>query len=267
MDKYRYFEQINTYKLLAKHEVGQNFLVDYEAAERIVKLLDIQDGERVLEIGSGAGSLTYFLAETPGNIETIDIDEGLVSKLENDFQDRVKVQYGNGAKWDYAPYDKIIGNLPYYITSLLIERCLLLGVNVKSMAFMVQKEAGERLLANTGTKDYGPLPILISLLCDAKRAFNVKRTSFAPMPHVDSSVLLFTMKPNRDPDIEKTYKLCNSLFLQRRKTLFNNLKNYLQNADKAHQILAKLGLNEMLRPEQVTPEQFLLITKEISISH
>ena len=261
MDKKQYFEGIESYRLLAKHEVGQNFLIDAEAAERIVGLLDVKQGERVLEIGSGAGSLTYFLSQSEGEVETIDIDEALVLKLQQDFGGRVNVLYGNGAKWDYSPYDKIIGNLPYYITSLLIERALLLGEKAKKMVFMVQKEAGERLLAEVGTKDYAPLPILIALLYEAKKAFTVRRSSFAPAPHVDSLVLSFTAKPIRDEDAIKTYKLCQSLFLQRRKTLFNNLKNYLHDGEKARQILLSMNLAENLRPEQVTPEQYLALAK------
>lgn len=263
MDKKRYFEGIESYRLLAKHEVGQNFLLDTDAAERIVSLLDIQEGERVLEIGSGAGSLTFFLTETKGEIEAIDIDEALIAKLQQDFGDGVNVHYGNGMKWDYAPYDKILGNLPYYITSGLIERALLLGTKAKTMAFMVQKEAAERLLAPVGSKEYGPLPILISLCSNAKRAFHVNRSCFAPAPHVDSSVLLFQMK-ERDPElIARTFKIANSLFLQRRKTIYNNLKNYLHDGDKARALLEELGLSENLRPENLTPEQYLSLTKRI----
>ena len=257
MDKQRYFEGIASYKLLAKHEVGQNFLIDTDAAKRIVDTLDIQKDEKVIEIGSGAGSLTYFLAESEGKVDAIDIDESLVMKLQEDFKDKVNVQYGNGVKWDYSPYDKIIGNLPYYITSLLIERALLCGTSTKKMVFMVQKEAGERLLASVGNKDYGPLPILIALLSKAKREFTVRRNSFAPAPHVDSVVLSFTMLPARLENVDEIYKFCSALFLQRRKTLFNNLKNYMHYADDAREALAKAGLNETIRPEQVTPEQFL----------
>lgn len=112
MDKRRFFEGVESYRLLAKHEVGQNFLIDSEVAERIVSLLDIKPGEKVIEIGSGAGSLTYFLAESEGEVTAIDIDEALIAKLEPELGDKVNVTYGNGAKWDYAPYDKIIGNLP-----------------------------------------------------------------------------------------------------------------------------------------------------------
>jgi len=261
MDKQKFFQEVESYRLMAKHEVGQNFLVDYEIAERIVRELSIEEGERVIEIGCGAGSLTYFLAESKGQVDAIDIDESFVTKLQQDFKDTVNVIYGNGAKWDYGPYDKVIGNLPYYITSLLIERALLTGTNAKAMVFMVQKEAGDRLLAKVGTKDYGPLPILIALLSNAKKSFVVRRGCFAPAPHVDSVVLRFEMKPERDPDIEKAYKICNALFLQRRKTLLNNLKNMIHDGEKARRILSDLSLSENLRPEQVPPETYLALAK------
>ena len=257
MDKYRYFEGIEEYRLLAKHEVGQNFLIDVEISQRIVDLLEVQAGEKVLEIGSGAGSLTFFLKETQGQIEAIDIDEALIGKLQSDFGGSVDVHYGNAAKWDYSSYDKIIGNLPYYITSLIIEKALLHGEKAKKMVFMIQKEAADRLLAEVGSKDYGPLPILIALSCSAKRAFSVKRSCFAPAPHVDSTVLTFQMNPNRSKDLHDVYRLCSSLFLQRRKTLLNNLKNYLHDGEKAKGFLEELGLSLTVRPEQVSPEQYL----------
>ena len=257
MDERHYFDTIASYKLMAKHEVGQNFLVDVSAAKRIVDEADIQEGEKVLEIGSGAGSLTFFLAQAKGKIEAIDIDEGLVAKLQEDFKDSVDVHYGNAAKFDYAPYDKIIGNLPYYITSSLIERALLLGVNAKRMVFMVQKEAGERILSLVGSKDYGPLPILLRWLAEPRRAFAVKRDCFAPAPHVDSVVLLFQMKQRLDLDIAKAYRFVESLFLQRRKKLQNNLKNLLHDGEKASNAIQKAGLDSDVRPEQVSPEAYL----------
>ncbi len=263
MDKQRYFEGIESYRLLAKHEVGQNFLIDPDVAERIVSLLGIEPKEKVIEIGSGAGSLTYFLSLSDGDIEAIDIDEGLIAKLQKDFGDDVHVVYGNGAKWDYSPYDKIIGNLPYYITSLLIERALLHGTKAKKMVFMVQKEAGERLLALMGGKDYGPLPILIALRCSAKKAFTVKRSCFAPAPHIDSVVLEFAIDKPWNDMVAKAYKLAQSLFLQRRKTLFNNLKNYLHDAEKARELLRECGLQENLRPEQISPSDYLALAKAI----
>ena len=191
MNKEEYFERIKQFSSLAKKEIGQNFLIDAGVCERIANEVGIEEGEKVLEIGSGAGSLTYSLSKTPGLIETIDIDEAMLTKVGQDFEGggNVKVLNGNAMRWDYSCYDKIVGNLPYYITSGIVERVLLSAAKAKRCVFMVQKEAAERLLAKPGTKDYGPLPILIALSGKASYCFKVARSSFAPAPHVDSAVL------------------------------------------------------------------------------
>ena len=267
MDKITYFQKIEEYKLLAKHELGQNFLLDYDAAERIVDLLDEKEGERVLEIGFGVGSLSFFLSQKEGQADLIDVDEGFLVKLQEDFKNstHVKPIYGNATKWDYSPYRKIIGNLPYYITSLILEKAFLGGENCQKMVFMVQKEAAARILANVGSKEYGPLHVLWRLLYDGKREFNVPRTSFAPAPHVDSSVVSFTRREGASiVEATKAFELASSMFLQRRKTILNNLKNYLHDADKARAVLHKCGILETARPETITPAQYLSLCKAIN---
>lgn len=257
----KFYENVASLKFLAKKEVGQNFLVDASVCKRIAEALDLQEGERILEIGCGAGSLTYALANYPNDLDAIDIDEGMLLKTTEDFKEvsNVHVQYGNGAKWDYGPYDKIVGNLPYYITSLLVEQCLLGQKQAKRMVFMVQKEAATRLLSTTGSKDYGPLSVLLRLSGETKRLFGVSRNAFVPVPHVDSSVFAIETKLKDTKEaIVGTYEMALKLFLNRRKTLLNNLKGL---TPKAEEILASVGLKETLRPENVTPEQYLLLWK------
>ena len=125
------------------------------------------------------------------------------------------------------------------------------------MVFMVQKEAGERLLSPVGGKEYGPLCILLRWLSEPKRSFSVKRDSFAPAPHVDSVVLRFDMLERPDIDLAKAYRFVEAMFLQRRKKLLNNLKNALHDPQKAQRILQEAGLPEDIRPEQVNPADFL----------
>ena len=262
-DKESFFEEVNSYKLLAKKEVGQNFLIDASAAERIVSLLDVQSDDVVLEIGCGAGSLTFFLNEIKAQGEAIDIDDAMLSKCRKDFpSSSVNILQGNAMRWDYGKYTKIVGNLPYYITSGILEKVLLGAAKCKKMAIMVQKEAADRLLSQVGSKDYGPLNILLSLSGSLKREFKVPRSSFAPAPHVDSAVLSYIYKDNRDLELlRKVYSFASSLFLQRRKTIANNLKTVVKDQAKATNILLAAKIDPSKRPEQLTPEEYLALTK------
>ena len=267
MNEEQFFDNVASYKLMTKKEVGQNFLVDASVCHRIVDALDLQEGEYGLEIGCGAGSLTYCLKDKPAKMDIIDIDESMLVKVQGDFKDypNLHIQYGNAAKYDYSPYDKIIGNLPYYITSLIIEKALLGGVKAKKMVFMIQKEAADRLLAKPKTKDYSPLSILLSLCYTSKKLFNVSRNCFVPAPHVDSTVIEIVR--NEAVSLEDgaaTFKLANALFHFRRKTIFNNLKNVVQDADKTSTILAAQGIKENARPEELTPEQYLRLMKTLN---
>lgn len=260
ISKDKYFEEIAQHKLLAKHEVGQNFLIDPEAAERIVSLGEFGETDNVLEIGSGAGSLSYFIASSSiKNADLIDIDEGLVTKLQNDFADvdNINVKQANALKTDMGEYTKIIGNLPYYITSSLIERCLLEGINAKKMVFMVQKEALNRLLSPVGSKDYGPLTILLNYRSTPKREFTVNRNAFAPAPHIDSSVFSLEIIQREKEKTKRFYRMLCSLFLHRRKTILNNLQSYLKDPDKSKASLLEAGIPFEARPESLALEKYL----------
>lgn len=266
MTEDKYFENIKTYRLLAKKEVGQNFLIDAGKAKAIVDLLEAKEGERVLEIGCGAGSLTYFLSLSEAKVDAIDIDEAMVAKLQEDFKGvgNLEIKQGNAMDFDYGPYDKIIGNLPYYITSGIIEEVLLKAEKATLFVFMVQKEAYQRLSAPTGSKDYSPLNILLSYLTNLKRCFVVGPSAFVPPPRVESLVFIAKKKnPVDQKEAKRLYKLCKGVFINRRKTIFNNLKNYLGDANKASDALVKAGINPQDRPENITPEGYLKLLKSL----
>lgn len=267
MDETKYFERIAEYKLLAKHEVGQNFLIDTDAAKHIVDLAEINAEDKVLEIGSGAGSLSFYIEQTPADATLIDIDEGLVQKLLEDFKDstHMKPTIGNAVKYDYEPFTKIISNLPYYITSAILERILLNAKNLKTGVFMVQKEVVSRLRAPVGSEDYGPLGLLIAYRCDFIKGFNVPRTSFVPAPHVESSV--FVLKAKECMDIEtanKLYVLASALFLHKRKTILNNLTNHLKDGAKAKEVLEKANILPTKRPQELKLESYLAILEALN---
>ncbi|MBQ2494120.1 MAG: ribosomal RNA small subunit methyltransferase A [Bacilli bacterium] len=255
----RFFEEVASLEKLAKKEVGQNFLIDPEVCRHIAGLLDCQEGEKGLEVGFGAGSLSYFLAETKGDFDLIDIDEAMLARAEEEFEGAVNLhpQYGNAAKWDYSPYDKIVGNLPYYITSLLLEKAFLGSEKAKKAVFMVQKEFAARIFSKPGTKDYGPLTVLMNIRGTAKREFHVPRSAFAPAPHVDSVVFSVEFEKGQDlPHIYEIYRFVNSLFLNRRKTILNNLKSMIRDGEKAKAILKEADILPSARPEELTPEDY-----------
>jgi len=259
MDEAKYFEKVAEYKLLAKHEVGQNFLVDSTVARKIVELAEISQEDKVLEIGSGAGSLSFFIEQAAKDADLIDIDEGLIQKIKEDFKDsnNLKIQLGNAMKWDYEPYTKIISNLPYYITSAILERILLTAKNLKKGVFMVQKEVISRLNASVGNDNYGPLTILIKYRTKYQKGFVVSRNSFVPAPHIESSVFVLDVVNNNIKEAEALYNLCSAMFLHKRKTILNNLGSYLKDNEKAKAVLAKAGIPENKRPQEMSLEMYL----------
>jgi 16S rRNA (adenine1518-N6/adenine1519-N6)-dimethyltransferase len=266
MDEEHYFEKIGEYKLLAKHEVGQNFLIDASVAKKIVALAELQPGDKALEIGSGAGSLSYFIAQSEAESDLIDIDEALVLKLQNDFsgQKNVHPEMGNIMRFDLAPYNKIIGNLPYYITSGILERVLLTASNAALAVLMVQKEVVARLSAPVGDEDYGPLPILLRYRAEFVKGFLVPRTSFSPAPHVDSSV--FVLRFRKDTSMKEAqalYELTSKLFLHRRKTILNNLETVVNDPLKAKAILEKAAIRSTERPEDLSLEDYRRLLSQL----
>lgn len=255
----RFFEEVASLEKLAKKEVGQNFLIDPGVCKRIADLLEAKEDEKVLEVGFGAGSLSYFLAQKPGEYDLIDIDEAMIARVQEEFADveHLHPQYGNAAKWDYSPYDKIVGNLPYYITSLLLEKAFLGSQKASKAVFMVQKEFAQRLFSKPKSKEYGPLTILMNIRGVAKREFHVQRSAFAPSPHIDSVVFSVELRQGQDLHrIAEIYRFVNSLFLNRRKTILNNLKSMLRDGEKTKAILKEADISPNARPEELSPEDY-----------
>ena len=270
MNEERYFEKIAEYKLLAKHEVGQNFLIDKNTAKKIVDLLDINKDDNVLEIGSGAGSLSFYLSFCDCQTTLIDIDEALITKLKNDFEGKnnMNVVQANALKYDLTLFTKIAGNLPYYITSSLLEHILLNGSNCEKASIMVQKEVFARLVSAPKQDGYGPLPILIEYRTKIKKEFVVPRSFFAPTPHVDSLVFTLSFKNDSSPAIaKKLYNLTSALFLHRRKTILNNLSSYLKDEIKAKDILLKANVEPRKRPEEIDLNGYLSILASCTMAN
>lgn len=242
---------------------GQNFLVDVEKCKNIVKLLENNANSQVLEIGPGLGSLTYHLQEVCKNLTLIDVDPHIIYYLQCEVDEHVNVIEGDALKYDVKDYEFIISNIPYNITSDLMEHILLSGENVKQFVLMIQKENFAHFYMTNGS-EYGPLSVLVHLLGDIKKAFDVGAASFVPKPKCTSTV--FTIEINSNYDRNKaieTYKLAKKLFLNRRKTILNNLGAVI-GKDKANELLNQLNISPLKRPEELSPEIFYKINNLIN---
>lgn len=262
MNKETFFEEIKSYKLLANKSLGQNFLINLEIAEKIVDKLQIQPDDFVLEIGAGLGSLSVFLAETEAKIELIDVDERMLSFLNNHFSnnENINVKRQNVLKEDLSKYSKIIGNLPYYITSGIIEHILLNATSAKRIVLMTQKEVYPKLFKNFKS----PLSLFLNYVCDISLPETVTKTNFSPVPHVESVVFSLTPNENMKNEYNKSLlKLMQRLFLHRRKTILNCMQNIVNDKEKCKEILNKSNIDLNLRPEQLNIDNYIVLLKQL----
>lgn len=257
-------EFVKTLGVKPNKDLGQNFLIDSEIAKRIVEAAGITKDDSVLEIGGGLGSITHFLSEKTDKLDVVDIDERMCGILENIYKEKnVNIINKDIRKVDVSPYTIIVGNLPYYITTELVTFLLNNAKNSKKMVLMVQSEASERFLAEKG-ENYSAISVLIRLLGNSKKLFTVKAGCFYPIPKCTSTVFEINLINNDCfEESQAIYKMSKCLFLNRRKTIQNNLSNYLGNKEKSSLILKEIGLEGNLRPEQISPEIYRKIYKLI----
>ena len=256
------FEIINKANLQPDKDYGQNFLVESEISNRIVKSLNIDEEDSVIEVGPGLGSLTHFLSLEKAPITVVDIDLRMTNFLKIIYQDSdIKIIENDIRKVDVSTYTKVIGNLPYNITTEAIQYFLLNASSAKRMVFMIQSETYAHFSDLSG-KEYGPTSVLIHLLGSIERLFSVKAGSFYPAPKCSSLVFAINIDSVKDRSKAITaFKLSKQLFLNRRKTILNNLVNYLGNKELANRVCADLSINPLSRPEQLAPEIYLSISE------
>ena len=239
-------------------DYGQNYLLETSICERIVDALDINKEDYVLEIGPGLGSLTHFVDLKEVKTDLVDIDQRMIDFLKIIYNKKhINLIRNDIRKHDVSQYTKILGNLPYNITTELVIYLLENAKNCQKMVLMCQSEAFDRFNDVQG-KNYGPASILVHLLGTCKKALVVKAGSFYPAPKCSSTV--FTLERNHDFDYEKAisvYKLSKQLFLNRRKTIYNNLLSYLGDKEKAIKVLDGLKLPANKRPEELSPSTFV----------
>ena len=274
-----------TKKIIAKYEFafrkqfGQNFLIDAAVPESIVRAAGLTKNDIVLEIGPGIGTMTQYLAEAAGKVIAVEIDKALLPILADTLAgfDNVSVIQGDILKTDIpALIDeygggpvKVVANLPYYITTPIIMKLLALRSGISLMALMVQEEVADRIVSGPGTKAYGALSLGVQYYAEPKTVCRVSPGSFMPQPKVASAVLLLEKRavPKAAPkDEEHMFACVKAAFLQRRKTLPNALAGYAPlklSREKAAEAMREMGLDERLRGETLTLEQFAQLSDRI----
>ncbi len=256
-----------------KKKFGQNFIIDENIINNIVTKANVDKDTLVIEIGPGAGSLTYFLAKFAKNVLCYEIDTTLKEILRDNLKeyDNVEVIYNDFLKVnvldDIKKYEYkklyVIANLPYYITTPIIIKLIEDDINVDKIVVMVQKEVGDRFKAVPGTKDYSSLSVFLSYYYNIKKIMDVSKNVFIPKPNVDSIVVEFNKKEKNlnVMDEQLFFKLIKDSFEFKRKTLKNNLKNY--DLEKIEKVLKKHKLDLSVRAEQISLELFVEIANEL----
>ncbi len=254
-----------------KKRYGQNFLKDDNILNNIVNSIDITENDLVIEIGPGAGALTNKLLNKTKKIICFEIDKQLEIYLNKFEKIGVKVIYGDFLDQDVKSYLNfsydnlyIIANLPYYITTPIINKIIVDKIPVNKCLFMVQKEVADRLSASKFTKDYNSLTVFMNYYFEIKKLFNVSRNVFYPKPNVDSAVILLTKREKPLVNVkneEKFFKLIKDSFKYKRKTLKNNLKSY--DLEKIEEILNKYNMNLSARAEAISIEIFADISNNL----
>ena len=266
-------EIINKYSFAFQKKFGQNFLIDSNVLESIIRGAEITKDDFVLEIGPGIGTMTQYLCEAARQVVAVEIDKMLIPILEDTLseydnvevinQDVLKVDIKSLAeeKNNGKPI-KVVANLPYYITTPIIMGLFESGVPIDSITIMVQKEVADRTQTGPGSKDYGALSLAVQYYATAKVILNVSATCFMPRPNVDSAVIKLTR--HKEPtvnvaDEKLMFKIIRASFNQRRKTLVNGLKNSPELSFSKEQIvkaIEKIGKPETIRGEALTLEEF-----------
>ena len=252
----------------ARKRFGQNFLTDAGIIDRIIRAIAPTADDHIIEIGPGKGAITAPLIALCKNLQVVEIDKDLVPVLLAQFasyshfniyrEDALKFEFGNLVQ------DKplrIVGNLPYNISTPLIFHLLTFESTIQDMHFMLQKEVVERLAAHPGDRHYGRLSVMVQYYCEVNYVFGVPPECFSPQPKVDSAIVRmtpFATLPYRAIDSDNFSGLVNLAFQQRRKTLRNTLKQLL---NKEH--LEQLTIDTSLRPEQLSVKDFVNLSNTI----
>ncbi|MBE6155565.1 MAG: ribosomal RNA small subunit methyltransferase A [Firmicutes bacterium] len=251
----------------AKKSLGQNFLINDTIIENIVSLFYVTENDLIIEIGPGRGALTEKLSKLPSRLLCIEVDKDLKPVLSKFESENCKIIYEDILKVDLKTivqnyqYDNlyIVGNLPYYITSPILEHLIKSGLNINQMVFMVQKEVADRFSAKSCSSNYGYMTLFLNYYYNVTSEIFVPKKDFNPIPKVDSMVI--KLEPRYHEfyiNEQKYFSFLKNAFRLKRKTLKNNLSSQY-NWQTIKEVLEANKLNENVRAEQITQELFIEI--------
>ena len=276
-------EIMKQYDIKMKKSLGQNFLVEPSILDKMIQTADITKNTTVIEIGPGIGALTEFLALSAKEVLAFEIDPRFVKILSNTLseyenvkvvhEDILKVNF-NDPEFDYLKDAEdliVVANLPYYITTPIIMHLLDTDLPFNRLAMMMQKEVAERMTAEVGTKAYNSLTIAIQNKMEATISFIVPKSVFIPKPNVDSAVLMLRRREKALVEVENPRefeKFIQMAFTQRRKTIWNNVRNYYQNGEADQTKLAagfeQAEIDPKRRAETLTVYEFEELFNKLS---
>ena len=270
------------YGITANKSLGQNFLIDDEVVDGIVKSAEICDQDMVIEIGPGLGTLTSKLLENAGKVIAIELDDRMLKILKNRFDlynnfvlihnDVLKVDLKQLIKENIGTFKKvkIVANLPYYITTPIIMKLLEEELEIDSITVMVQKEVADRITAIPGQKNSGAISYSVYYYSIPEQVLFVPKESFIPSPEVDSAVIKLQIRNNPAVNVDNKklfFELIKTSFMQRRKTLINGICNgkLVNSKEEGKELLHKLGLQENVRGESLSIEKFAEMANELNL--
>jgi len=264
----------STKSAFAKKSLGQNFIVDQNYVRKIIASLDLTQTDTVVEIGPGRGAITENLVESRASVIAIELDRDLVPQLRAQFSDspNFTVIEANATEVDLASLlkdqsskvqdqrAKLVANLPYYISTPILQHLSTQRHLFDSLILMFQKEVVDRITAKPGDSERGFLTVLVEAAFDVEKLFDVPPNAFRPVPKVTSAVARFTPKPSQIKDEEAFRRLVSTAFSQKRKTILNNLKTAYPDSREA---LERAGIDGSRRAETLTLAEWLLLTEQL----
>ena len=271
------------YGIRANKSLGQNFLISNEVVEKIINASDIKENDMVIEIGPGLGTLTKFLLQKAKKVLCVELDKKMIKILNDRFSDynnfelinedilkvNLKKIIQDNKKTEQIANVKIVANLPYYITTPIIMKLLEEKLDIESITVMIQKEVADRLIEIPGGKNTGAITYTVYYYCESEKIIEVPNNSFIPEPDVTSEVIKMNLRKEPAVKIQEPkimFMIIKSAFMQRRKTLLNALTNtkVFINKNEGLNILKKLNLNENIRAEELSIQDFANIAKAIT---